>query len=143
MAITSSTKSSPTHKNAAYGAFIDTGTVKKSAIKLGFRPRYIKLVNATDRTIYEWFEGMVSGTTLKTVAAGTVTLDTGDAAIAIAAEGAYLDLGAVGTWTVYEQQEASDTDNSRLNTASEQILGFTIPAAVAITSKQFYFEARD
>ena len=143
MAITSSTKTSPTHKNAVYSAFIDTGTVKKSAIKLGFRPRYIKLVNATDRSVSEWFEGMVSGTTLKTVAAGTKTLDTGDAAIAIAAEGAHLDLGAVDTWTVYEQQSASDTDNSRLNTASEQILGFTIPAAVAITSKQFYFEARD
>ena len=143
MAITSSTKTSPTHKNAVYGAFIDTGTVKKSAIKLGFRPRYIKLVNATDRTIYEWFEGMASGTTLKTVAVGTVTLDTGDAAIAVAAEGAYIDLGTVDTWTVYEQQNASDTDNSRLNTAREQILGFTVPAAVAITGKQFYFEARD
>ena len=143
MAITSSTKSSPTHKNVAYGAFIDTGTVKKSAVELGFRPRYIKLVNATDRTTYEWHEGMASGTTIKTVAAGTRTLDTGDAAIAVAAEGAHIDLGAVDTWTVYEQQSASDTDNSRLNTASEQILGFTIPAAVAITSKQFYFEARD
>ena len=143
MAITSSTKSSPTHKNAAYGAFIDTGTVKKSAFVLGFRPRYIKLVNATDRTIYEWFEGMASGTTLKTVAAGTVTLDTGDAAIAVAAEGAHIDLGAVDTWTVYEQQTASDTDNSRLNVEGEQLLGFTVPAAVAIASKQFYFEARD
>lgn len=143
MAITSSTKSSPTHKNAAYGAFIDTGAVKKSAVVLGFRPRYIKLVNATDRTIYEWYEGMASGTTLKTVAAGTVTLDTTDAAIAVAAEGAYIDLGAVNTWTVYEQQTAADTDNSRLNAAGERVLGFTIPAAVAIASKQFYFEARD
>lgn len=86
---------------------------------------------------------MASGTTIKTVAAGTRTLDTADAAIAVAAEGAHFDLGAADTWTVYEQQTASDTDNSRLNTEGEQILGFTVPAAVAITSKQFYFEARD
>lgn len=144
MAITSSIKSSPTHKNEAYGAFIDTGTVKKSAVKLGFRPRYVKLVNATDRTVYEWFEGMASGTTLKTVAAGTKTLDTTDAAIAVAAEGSSIDLGATaGAWTVYDQQNAADTDNSYLNAAGETILGFTIPAAVAIASKQFYFEARD
>jgi hypothetical protein len=144
MAITSSTKSSPTHKNVAYGAFIDTGTVKQSAVKLGFRPRYIKLVNATDRVTYEWHEGMASGTTIKTAAAGTRTLDTGDAAIAVAAEGASISLGATAdAWTVYDQQNAADTDNSYLNAAGETILGFTIPAAVAIASKQFYFEARD
>lgn len=144
MAITSSIKSSPTHKNSAYGAFLDNGTVKKSAVKLGFRPRYIRLINATDRTAYEWFEGMASGTTLKTVAAGTVTLDTGDAAIAVAAEGASIDLGSTASaWTVYDQQNAADTDNSYLNAAGETILGFTIPAAVAITNKQFYFEAHD
>jgi hypothetical protein len=143
MAITSSTKPSPTHQNQAYGAFIDTGTVKKSAVKLGFRPRYIKLVNATDRTTYEWHEGMASGTTIKTVAAGTRTLDTVDAAIAVAAEGASIDLGVASGWTVYDQQNGADTDNSYLNAAGERIDGFTIPAAVAITSKQFYFEARD
>ena len=49
---------------------------------LGFVPRYVYFMNATDRIGYEWFQGMASGTTLKTVAAGTRTLDTGDAAIA-------------------------------------------------------------
>jgi hypothetical protein len=34
-----------------------------------------------DRIEYEWFSGMAADTTLKTVAAGTRTLDTGDAAV--------------------------------------------------------------
>ena len=41
----------------------------------GFDPKYIKLVNETDRITHEWHEGMTAGTTLKTVAAGTRTLD--------------------------------------------------------------------
>jgi hypothetical protein len=145
MAITSAVELSPTHKNVAAGSFIDTGTVKKSAFNLGFRPKYIKLVNATDRTIYEWFEGMASGTTLKIIADGTVTLDTGDAAIAVAAKDTAISLGATAdAWTVYDQTNAADAgDSSHLNVSDEKVFGFTVPAAVAIASKQFYFQAHD
>lgn len=44
--------------------------------QLGFVPKYIKLINVTDRIIVEWFEGMAQDTCIKTAAAGTVTLET-------------------------------------------------------------------
>lgn len=42
----------------------------------GFKPRYVRWVNLTDRVEVEWFEGMDANTCLKTVAAGTRTLET-------------------------------------------------------------------
>jgi hypothetical protein len=148
MAITGTNRIANGVINHAQGSFLDTGTVKKSIVALGFVPKYVKLVNATDRTIYEWFDGMAAGTTLKTVAAGTVTLDTSDVALTAGA----IDSGTVDTWTVYTPSvntvgtpavpATEDTDNSRLNAAGEVIVGFSIPAAVVITNKQFYWVAQ-
>ena len=42
----------------------------------GFKPRYVRFVNLTDRVEVEWFEGMDANTCLKTAAAGTRTLET-------------------------------------------------------------------
>jgi hypothetical protein len=44
--------------------------------QLGFTPRYIKLINVTDRIAVEWFDGMAADTCIKTAAAGTVTIET-------------------------------------------------------------------
>lgn len=52
-------------------------------LSLNFTVRYFQLVNLTQRITYEWYEGMANGTTLKTVAAGTRTLDTADVAISV------------------------------------------------------------
>lgn len=46
-------------------------------IETGFKPRYVRWVNLTDRVEVEWFEGMDANSCLKTVAAGTRTLETG------------------------------------------------------------------
>jgi hypothetical protein len=138
MAITSNLTFAPTHSNKAVGAFIDTGTVKKSAVHLGFVPRYVALINATDRIKLEWFEGMAADAALKTIADGTVTLEV-SAGITVGT----LDTGAVDTWTVYNQGEAGDTDNSSLNTVGQKVIGFNVPAAAVPTSKQFYFTAFD
>ena len=40
----------------------------------GFKPRYVRWVNLTDRVEVEWFEGMTANTCMKTAAAGTRTL---------------------------------------------------------------------
>lgn len=45
-------------------------------ILTGFKPRYVRWVNMTDRVEVEWFEGMDANTCLKTIAAGTRTLET-------------------------------------------------------------------
>ena len=67
--------------NRAVGKIVsDSGTPADVTITLGFAPRYIKFVNATDRIQDEWYEGVqaTSGTTtsIHTVASGTVTLET-------------------------------------------------------------------
>lgn len=88
MAITSTQKNGKGIVRNATGAFLDTaGTPAAASLNLGFIPRYVKWLNATDRIQYEWFDGMAAGTTLKTVAAGTRTLDTGDAAISVGTDG--------------------------------------------------------
>lgn len=56
---------------------IDTaGAPAAASYKVGFVPRYIRVVNVTDRIETEWFAGMASGHALQTVAAGTRTLET-------------------------------------------------------------------
>jgi hypothetical protein len=45
-------------------------------IQLGFAPRIVRFRNVTDRISDEWYEGMASASSIHTVAAGTVTLET-------------------------------------------------------------------
>ena len=49
----------------------------------GFKPRYIKWVNVTDRTTIEWREGFGANECLKTIAAGTQTMDTTASAVVV------------------------------------------------------------
>lgn len=51
-------------------------TTDYTRIACGFKPKYIKWVNLTDRIQGEWHEGMTASELLLTVAAGTRTLDT-------------------------------------------------------------------
>lgn len=59
--------------NFASGGFTGDGTI--TTINLGFKPRWFKIVNATDVVVYEKFEGMVAANSVKTVGAGTTTND--------------------------------------------------------------------
>jgi hypothetical protein len=138
MAITSALRTSPTHQNRAVGSFKDTGTVKKSVVKLGFVPRHVKLIDATNRISYEWYEGMAADSAIKQAANGDTTLETSNG-ITVGA----LNTGTVDTWTVYEPTLGSDTDMSRLNLVNEVIVGFNAPAAILTSSGQFYFIAED
>lgn len=84
MAVTSSQVNGSGHVRNTTGAYLDSaGSPAAATLTLGFTPRYVCWLNATDRIQYEWYDGMAAGTTLKTVAAGTRTLDTGDAAISV------------------------------------------------------------
>lgn len=85
MAITQSQSINPASaRQRVQGAYLDSAAdPAAAALTPGFKPRYVCLENATDRIKYEWYEGMAAGTTIKTVAAGTRTLDTADAAISV------------------------------------------------------------
>jgi len=89
MAITSTqTKAPASVFNKAQGSYLDSaGTPAAATITVGFLPRYFAWHSTTGRISYEWFEGMAAGTSLKTVANGTRTLDTADVAISVAATG--------------------------------------------------------
>lgn len=44
-------------------------------VPLGFTPKYVAWENVTDRIKGEWYEGMADNSCIKTVAAGTRTLE--------------------------------------------------------------------
>ena len=56
--------------------FDDAGSPAAAAYDVGFVPRYIRVENTTDRICNEWFEGMTSGHALRSVAAGTRSIET-------------------------------------------------------------------
>ena len=137
MTITSSNHNPGTVKRFATGSFKDTGTVKKSILNLGWKPRYFKLfdVSATELT-FEVTDGMTATHGFK-IAAGDQTLET--SAMPSLIEN--YDSGTVDTWTVYETQNASDTDNSRLNLVGEKFTGVSIPALLIASSTQAHWIA--
>ena len=55
---------------------IDTGTVAARTFTVGFKPRYVRVMNETDRISEEWFEGMADAEGLLQIANGTRTLIT-------------------------------------------------------------------
>jgi len=77
MAQTITTKSPHARGQMATGRYLDTGTVAAYTFVLGFKPRYVKVVNhaATGATL-EWIEGMAADSAAKYVAAGDKTLVT-------------------------------------------------------------------
>ena len=76
MAITSTGTNDAGPTQRAVGRYLDTGTVAEFDLTIGFKPRYVKVVNTTSRDMLEWFEGMDDASAVKTVAAGTRTIIT-------------------------------------------------------------------
>lgn len=63
-----------TVSNFASGAFTSDGNV--TIVSLGFKPRYLKVLNETDVLIWEKFEGQVAANSLKTNPGTTTASDT-------------------------------------------------------------------
>lgn len=74
MAADSATTQDGGVSNYAVGSFTGAGAVVD--VTCGFKPRYVKLINLTDRTTYELTSDMAASHALKTIAAGTMTDDT-------------------------------------------------------------------
>ena len=72
MAITVATQTPTNVARIATGSYIDTGTeAAYTYSNLGFKPRYVKVINLTSGDQEEWFEGMTAAHAHKRVAAGT------------------------------------------------------------------------
>lgn len=78
MALTTDTRSqSGGIVNYAVGKIVtDSATAAAATIAVGFVPRVVRFRNVTDRISDEWYEGMAAASSIHTVAAGTVTLET-------------------------------------------------------------------
>lgn len=50
-------------------------TADSVLVTTGFKPKYVRWENVTDRVMVEWFEGMADNSCIKTAAAGTRTLE--------------------------------------------------------------------
>ena len=62
--------------NEAINVFAtDAVAAVDTTFNFGFRPRKLEFINLTDRLTHEVFDGMTSGYMLKTIAAGTRTLE--------------------------------------------------------------------
>ena len=72
MAQTIVTKTPQATARIATGTYLDTGTVAAYTYSdLGFKPRYIRVINLTSGDEECWIEGMTAAHALKRVAAGT------------------------------------------------------------------------
>ena len=54
----------------------DAGSPAVATLYPGFKPRYVRVENVTDRIMWEWYEGSAAATCQLTVAAGTRTIIT-------------------------------------------------------------------
>lgn len=74
MAVTFTGPSQTTAPQVAVGRITATSTpVAISGFSTGFSPRYVCVVNTSERVKIEWFDQMSAAQGVKTVAAGTVT----------------------------------------------------------------------
>lgn len=63
--------------NIATGKWVsDAGDPIAMTFTIGFTPRYVQFVNATDRITDEHYSGMAADSAVETAAAGTRTLET-------------------------------------------------------------------
>lgn len=77
MAITSTvTPAQELTRLTSISHFDDAGSPAAASYDVGYEPAYIRVENATDRIVNEWFKGMTSTHAVRTVAAGTRTLET-------------------------------------------------------------------
>lgn len=77
MAITSTqTDAVDNTRLATINHFDDAASPAAASYDVGFRPRYVRVDNVTDRIMLEWYDGMTSAHAVKTLAAGTRSLET-------------------------------------------------------------------
>ena len=74
MAVEYASKNAAGVARSTSGAFTSDNTITE--VILGFRPKYVKVVNVTDVIVREKIEGMADDACVNTVTAGTTTINT-------------------------------------------------------------------
>lgn len=120
--------------------FDDAATPGALVLDAGFAPRYISWENLTDSIKWEWYAGMAAGTSIKTVAVGTRTLDTADVAISPAV-GEGNQTGGSGTVGSGAGAQVINDDTKTQIVGSGPSGEFTIASAVNLQNKQYQWVA--
>ena len=79
----------------ATGSFTSDGTI--AVVNLGFTARQIDIVNSTDNIVWRKIEGMAATDSIKSVGAGTQTIDSGSAVLINADKTISLSIALCGT----------------------------------------------
>lgn len=94
--------------NFANGGYTGDGS-GSIAVAVGFTPRWVKVYNITDATTYEWAADMPATDSIKTVTAGTMTVDTNSA---IVTNGAQVTVTEVAPGTPGTQEPNDGTQGT-------------------------------
>ncbi len=74
MTVTSSVTQNNGPNRIAHGRYFDDVAIAADVeFDIGFRPRYVRVMNETGLAVLEWFEGMTDGRGIKQITAGTMT----------------------------------------------------------------------
>lgn len=94
--------------NFANGGYTGDGS-GSIAVAVGFTPRWVKVIDMTDATSYEWFADMPATDSLKTVTGGTTTVDTNSAVVT---NGAQVTVTEVATGAPGSQEPNDGTQGT-------------------------------
>lgn len=81
MAVTQSQTNDAGTTQRAVGSYVDSGTAAAFDLTIGFKPRYVRIVNETSGDVIEWYEGMADSEGYKRVAAGAGAMVTSNGII--------------------------------------------------------------
>jgi len=70
MATSSFSKQPASVSNVAVGAYLDAASPSAFTLTIGFKPRYVKIVNETSKHVEEWFEGMADAEAFQSTSTG-------------------------------------------------------------------------
>src|SRR5579863_4825122 len=127
--------------NEATGTYTGDGS-GSIAVNVGFTPTYVKVFDMTDATTYEWVQGMAATDSIKTVTAGTMTVDTNTA---VATNGV---VSSVTTTGVYQPGSQGPGDGALINTTVNvfspnlALPQLTLGSVVNTSSKLYVWIAR-
>ena len=76
MTVTSTQSADKGIVQRAVGSYISDATAAAFNITLGFKPRYVRVVNEDGDCYYEWFEGMADSEAMKMLTGGTYAKQT-------------------------------------------------------------------
>lgn len=118
---------------ATFVVATDSTTAVKTYFHCGFKPRYVIFENATDRIRNEFVLGLTADYALKTVAAGTRTLETSG--------GITLEDGTAVTVANSVVMPDQSLTLMPASGGTQYVQGFSVPAALMVASKTFFVVA--